>query len=88
MSRWICAIICATLLMAQSSPPDSTRADQPQSQPTSQPAPAPGGGLPVPAQAEILKSLLGRDSRPTPIRPQESAELTSNAASAACFDPD
>lgn len=87
MFRWIYVVACASLLVAQTPPSGSTEPESPQSQPASRPA-APASGLPVPAQAEILKNLLGREARPTPIRPRESTELTTNEAAAAGLDPD
>lgn len=68
MLSWILTTLCVVLLAGPSQ-------DKPQSADT-QPAtrPADGSGtLRKPAQAEILKNLLGRDERPTPIRPQDPA---------------
>jgi hypothetical protein len=69
MVRWILTCACAVLLMGQAQ--DKTPASQPaQTQSTTRPAPT-NTVLRRPAQADILKNLLGRNERPTPIKPQE-----------------
>jgi hypothetical protein len=72
MLFWILATVCA-LLQTGPSQDKAPAKDKPSA---TQPATRPADGnstLRKPAQAEILKSLLGRDERPTPIHPQDPA---------------
>ena len=72
MLPWMLATVCALLLTgpSQETPQSETKAAS--TQPVTQPTEG-STTLRKPAQAEILKNLLGRDERPTPIRPQQPA---------------
>ncbi len=64
MLRWILASTCTIFLLGQAEDKKSAA-----TQPASRPAESPSS-LRKPAQANILKGLLGRHERPRPILPQ------------------
>lgn len=72
MLLWTLAVACTAMLVGQVEPqePDTKPAD---SQPATRPAET-GTTLRKPAQADILKNLLGQRDRLRPIRPQPSEE--------------
>lgn len=70
MLRWIVATACAVTLLGakQDQPPPTGRPTD--TQPATRPA-GPRTMLRRPAQADILRKLIQRGRRPSPIRPQE-----------------
>ena len=77
MLRLVLTCLCAVLLMGQTE--DKSAASKPaETQPTTRPATS-NTVLRRPAQADILKNLLGRDERPAPIKPQEPQATTGPA---------
>lgn len=83
MLRWILASTCTVLLLGQAEDEKSAA-----TQPASRPAEAPSS-LREPAQANILKGLLGRHERPRPILPQSARDAEADTETAAgALDPD
>lgn len=70
MLSWILATACAVTLVGQSGDDRPASAGASDTQPATRPADS-AATLRKPAQAVILKGLLGRTERPTPIRPQD-----------------
>lgn len=75
MARVLIVSACLVLVMGQTQ--NLPRREQPaaETQPTTRPAPT-NTLLRRPAQAEMLKNLLQRDQRPTPIRAEEPGSTT------------
>lgn len=81
MLRWTLAVACTAMVVGQverSQEPDTRPAD---TQPATRPADA-DTTLRKPAQADILKNLLGRQDRLRPIRPRPSDEGSEGGAGA------
>lgn len=72
MVPWMLATVCAVLLASPSQDAPQSENKPADTQSATRPSDA-SPTLRKPAQAEILKNLLGRDERPTPIRPQQPA---------------
>ena len=70
MLSWILTTVCAVMLVGQTGSTGPTSKTPADTQPTTRPA-EPSSTLRKPAQAVILKGLLGRTERPTPIQPQD-----------------
>jgi hypothetical protein len=87
MLSWILATVCTMMLVGQTGDSGPASKKSPDTQPTSRPAEAPST-LRKPAQAVILKGLLGRTERPTPIQPQDPQTPGGGPARAADVDPD
>lgn len=85
MVRWMLAAIVVVLMGMPHAAPPAPAQQPPESGPTTQPADA-GGTLRAPAQADILRQLLGRDERPAPIRPLDFGTTAAGNAVAAGVD--
>ncbi len=70
MLRVLIVSACLVLVMGQTQNPPRATPTPADTQPTTRPAPT-NTVLRRPAQAEMLKGLLQRGQRPTPIRPEE-----------------
>jgi hypothetical protein len=72
MLRWIVVSVLTAGMLGPTEPEPATRPKQAESEPTSRPAGA-ASTLRRPAQSEILRNLLSRQDRPTPILPRADA---------------
>jgi hypothetical protein len=87
MLSWILTTVCAVLLIGQVGNPSPASQKSPETQPTTRPT-EPSSTLRKPAQAVILKGLLGRNERPAPIQPQDPQSPGGGPTRAAGVDAD
>lgn len=87
MLIWTCALLLLLPLPQSAEPQEATTAQAPSETPTSQPVEA-QATLRKPVQAEILRSLLGRQEHPKPIRPQVPADGDAEDGQALGIGPD
>ena len=85
MLSWMLVTACALMAVGQVGPSGSTASKPADTQPATWPG-EPSSTLRKPAQALILKGLLGRAERPAPIQPQDPQAPASGRAHAAGVD--